>query len=398
MQNDQGSLDQKILALNGLGYNTPEELSVANAHRLRSFVSLRNDYISGAQGYIDISVGTDLIDGKASWLQFEVAVANEAASLSDNGVMGLFRQTVVRARSGQELSRFSYANLYNHDSMPFECQAGTMNCLASGMGTNTTFPQNTWTKVAIPLPWLNPFFSGSRLIPTQCIGTLRLEFLLANKAEAMFSAGGTHDFAVRNVEILVDTYSLADSALRSLSMVAAQSGLAYSWSDVHTTLATSDGQHATMVSLKSASRATGAHVHIVETADFIDAQKDSMVNETYDVSQYQFSLGSMYMPAAPITHIVSAFYNALNGFDSLKHCREFSADITYNKFVERYGIPTVTLERSSVLQANGMATSSSRPLIADIYFANAKQRSLFLFLRYQRVLLCLSDSNLVLKE
>jgi hypothetical protein len=62
-------LDQQILGLNGLAYPASEELSLANAHRLRYFPALRDNYAGGTSGYVDISVGSDLIAGCASWLE-----------------------------------------------------------------------------------------------------------------------------------------------------------------------------------------------------------------------------------------------------------------------------------------------------------------------------------------
>jgi hypothetical protein len=94
-------LDQQILALNGLNYPASEELSLANAHRLRFFPSLRDAYSAGVSGYVDISVGSDLIAGKASWLEFDIAISGGDAVLAENGAMAVFRETVVRARSGQ---------------------------------------------------------------------------------------------------------------------------------------------------------------------------------------------------------------------------------------------------------------------------------------------------------
>jgi hypothetical protein len=43
-------LDQQILALNGLNYPASEELSLANAHRLRYFPALRDAYAAGTSG------------------------------------------------------------------------------------------------------------------------------------------------------------------------------------------------------------------------------------------------------------------------------------------------------------------------------------------------------------
>jgi hypothetical protein len=184
-------------------------------------------------------------------------------------------------------------------------------------------------------------------------------------------------------------------------MIASNTGLAYEWGSTHTTVNTSNGSAATFVSLKSASRALGASLHISKTADLTAGASDSMANEPFAVQQSQFSIGSSYLPVRPITTVPSHFLNTLYASDSLQHCREFAPQLSISDFVSAYGTVNCTLERSSVLQANGQATSSSRPLIVNVSWNTELEdnsRTTFLFLKYQRLLLAYSDSNLVLKE
>jgi hypothetical protein len=389
-------LDQQILALNGLNYPASEELSLANAHRLRYFPALRDAYAGGSSGYIDVSVGSDLIAGKASWVEFDILVEGGDATLPQNGGMCVLRETVIRARSGQELDRYQFANIHNSDSMPIECTYGTQETVATAMRGGESIADGQTISVCVPLAWVNPFFSSSRLIPTQSIGTIRVEMLFAPAVEAMIGADVT--YSVRNLNVVVDTFSLSDAALRSLQMIASQSGLAYEWTSVHTTVNTSNGSSGNFVSLKSASRALGATMHITETARLTDGPSNSLLNEPFEVKQSQFSLGSQYLPVRPITSVPSHFLNLLYSYDSLQHCREFAPQLDFDGFVARYGMIACSLERSSVLQANGQSTSSSRPLIAEVTWDSPKNRTNFMFLRYQRLLLCYSDSNLVLKE
>jgi hypothetical protein len=389
-------LDHQILGLNGLSYPASEELSLANAHRLRYFPALRDNYAGGTSGYVDISVGSDLIAGSASWLEFDIAVTGGDAVLPPNGAMAIFRETIVRARSGQELDRYQHANLHNHDAMPVACTYGTHQTVATAMGAGVTIGNNQALSVCVPLSWLNPFFASSRRIPTQAIGTLRLELLLAPAVEGLIASDV--NYQIQNVNVVADTFSLSDAALRSLNMIAANSGLAYEWESVHTTVNTSNGTSANFVSLKSESRALGTTLHIAETSRLTSDHTDSMANEPFEVKQSQWSLGSQYLPVRPITSIPGHYYTLLYSFDSLQHCREVAPQLSMAEFVESHGMVAATLERSSVLQANGQATSSSRPLLADVTWETAAQRTTFMFLRYQRLLLCYSDSNLALKE
>jgi hypothetical protein len=397
-------LDKQIRSHNGLSYPASEELSLANAHRLRYFPALRDSYAAGTSGYVDISVGSDLICGPSSWIEFGIAIAGAegaTATLPENGAMAVFRETIARARSGQELDRYQYANICNYDSMPLECTYGTAQTVSTAMGPGKTIvavtPQSgAPLTVCVPLAWVNPFFSSSRLIPTQSIGTIRLEMLFAPAVEALIGEGVS--YFIQNLNVVVDTFSLSDAALRSLSMIAANSGLAYEWPSMHCTVNTSNGSAATFVSLKSASRALSCSMHISRTADLTDPAVESVANETFQVAQSQFSLGSQYLPVRPITTEPSHYLNVLAAADSLQHCREFAPQLSLESFLADHGTIGCTLERSSVLQSNGQATSSSRPLIAEVLWKDAEQRTTFMFLKYQRLLLCYSDSNLVLKE
>jgi hypothetical protein len=388
-------LDEQILALNGLNYPQSEELSLANAHRLRSFPALRDAYSAGTSAYVDISCGSDMIAPRASWLEFDIFIEGANATLPTNGGMAIFRETIVRARSGQELDRYQFANIHNNGAMPVECQYGTQQTVATAMQGGAAIVDGQTVSVAIPLQWVNPFFSSSRLIPSS-LGTIRLEMLFAPAVEALIGVGATYQ--VRNLNVVVDTFSLSDAALRSLQMIASQSGLAYEWQSLATTVSTANGTSGNFISLKSASRALQGTLHICETARLTDAASNSLFNEPFEVTQSQWSLGSQYLPTKPLSTAPSHYLNLLYSFDSLQHCREFSPQLDLEGFIARYGMLACNLERSSVLQNNGQSTSSSRPLIVTCNFENPKNRTTFLFLRYSRVALIFSDGNTVLKE
>jgi hypothetical protein len=311
--------------------------------------------------------------------------------------MAVFRETVVRARSGQELDRYQHANMHCADQLPIECTFGTAFTVQTAMRGGEAVADGNVISVCVPLAFVNPFFSSSRLIPTQSIGTIRLEMQFAPAIEALISANGA-TYSIRNLNVVCDCFSLSDAALRSLQMIASQSGLAYEWTSSHATVNTSNGTSANFVSLKSASRALGATLHIAETARLTDATVDSMHNQPFEVLLSQWSLGSSYLPVRAISSIPSHYLNLLYSYDSLQHCREFAPQLSLADFVATKGITAATLERSNVLSSNGSATSSSRPLITEITWANAVDRTCIIFLRYQRLLLCYSDSNLVLKE
>jgi hypothetical protein len=395
-------LDKQILALNGLSYQPSEELSLCSSHRIRHFPCLSQVTEQSQSFYVDVSVGSDLISPMNSWLSFDLQIATADGTpveLPSNGVLSLFRELIVRSRSGMELDRIRNLNIFTHDFNVLEYQYGINETIGSAMFQGAQLANNSVTRVAIPMSWLCPLFRSDKLLPTSQIGNLRFEFLLDTAATALITtADTTANFNIRNVEISVDTFSLADSALRSLQMMASESGLAYEWESISTTVSKSSGNAANLVSLKSASRALGTFVHISTTADLTNQNANSMANQAYDVESSQFSLGSAYFPVKPIQSSVENYLNTLYSCDSLGHPREYAPQLSFAEYKSQYGVIASTLERSNTLQANGSAVSASRPLVCQVQWNDPGERTTFLFLRYQRLLLAYSDSNVLIKE
>jgi hypothetical protein len=88
--------------------------------------------------------------------------------------------------------------------MAVNCTYGTSQTVATVMGGGASITANTILPVCIPLAWVNPFFSSSRLIPTQSIGTIRLEMLFAPAVEALIGAGASYQ--IQKINVVVDTY------------------------------------------------------------------------------------------------------------------------------------------------------------------------------------------------
>lgn len=399
---DNGDLDMQLLALNGLSYAPPSELSLASAHRLRSFPALRASYQGGTSGYCDVTVGSDQIATNNSFLEFKITATSangSACTLPTLGALSVFRETIVRDRAGAELDRSQHHNVFMNDQLKTTTANGTMATKGSAMGPGATLTSGVAQTVCIPLAWINPMFSSQKLLPTSVIGSLRIEFILANAVEAILcNAATTCTYEVSDMNFWIDTYSLADSALRSLQMIASNSGLAYSWVSSHATVNTSDGTYANFVSLKSASRALCASLHIAESDEIVKVDVDGLLSETWDVTSSQWSLGSMYMPVRRLDSAQSHYYNTLYSQDAFGHDSEFACELTYAQWLANYGTVNTTLERSGVLDAQGSATSSSRPLICDINWANSVDRTTILFLQYQKVALAFSNGSTVVKE
>ncbi len=398
-------VDDSLIALNNLAYKKIPELSVVNQRHLRRFVALRQAYGSGEVCYVDIAPGSEYWDPKNSFLKFNVAVSGGQCNPGTGSIASnILRTVVVRSRSGLELDRIERPNIYIRDSTEFECQRGWKSSVGSSMGWGAAniFDDGDVKTVCIPLSMVSPFFASNSYIPS-VMGVLRLEITLERASTAFVATDAAPDYEVQDLSVHCDAYQLSDSVQRRLQVLASQSGLAYSWPSVHTTLASIASSSYTFVALKTASRALGAFCHCSTPDIETNPGIDSMINTDLasgqgEINRFQYVLGSIYLPAEPIVDASEAFVNANYSFNALKHCKEFSNDVSLATYVESYGVPSVTLERSTVLQQNGQSTSSSRPLLLNIEFANGTARNLTLFMQYLRMAIVFSDSNVVVRE
>jgi hypothetical protein len=177
-----------LLSLNGLTFSQPSELSLASAHRLRVFPALRQSYDSGSSGYVDLTVGSDLVDTQNSGEFVLTATSSDGSvmSLPDNGALSVFRETIVRDRAGSELDRSQFHNIMIRDHLKTNCTFGTAQTMGSVTAPNLEMKSAEKNIVCVPLSWVNPFFSSPKLLPTNIIGSLRWEFILSSNRGSDF--------------------------------------------------------------------------------------------------------------------------------------------------------------------------------------------------------------------
>lgn len=156
-----------LLSLNGLAYRKPYPLALASRTQWRNFRALRNGYGQGDTIIVDVTPGATYLDPAVSYLAFNVVVTGAGAQLGESGGPTFFRESIVRSRTGVELSRSISQDLSRFHMQNFKVSSDYYDSVGAPMGIATTLPTGVdGTNIAIPLSDINPFFTCGSLIPS----------------------------------------------------------------------------------------------------------------------------------------------------------------------------------------------------------------------------------------
>ena len=348
------------------------------------------------------------IDPSVSYLSFKVRTIGAAGAVvvgtmrTANGISFL-RETIVRSRTGVELSRSVGHDLSRFHIQNYRVDQGYYSTVGAAMHNasdagRVDIASGADTHFCIPLSDVNPFFSTSTLLPSD-LGQLRVEINL-NPFGTVFGAGAPVGYIVSDVRVMCKVYELSDTALKRLTFIASQTGLTIPFTDCHQSIVPCPNSSINAVSLKSASRGLVAFACIVDTAHRNDVTQDSGKLRTYGENDwFQFSLGSAFVTSEPIRGIEEAHIQANDAFGLWGRANDnVSNMIRRQDFAGGYGVMSCNLERSAVLQYNGSAVSSSRPLLLQAQVTALATSECHLFLNYLRLCVVFSDSNIVLLE
>lgn len=394
-----------MLAMNALTYKKPFPLAVASSTQWRVFRALRGDFAAGTTAFIDIAPGASFFDPAVSFLSFNVTIAHPTDQIANaSGTwLGTINESVVRARTGLEASRSTVhgygQNLYERYSYSSTYAA----TVGSGAGNNIPIVDTRQVQgyqVVIPLSSVNPFFTTPTLIPSQ-MGQLRLEITWAPAVEFLQWPGTPPVVIFNDLQVQVKTYDLADTALKRLSFIASQTGLVLPYVDRYLTRAELGVNSINTNSLKAASR--GLYAFSAAGPTRSDPGVDNMSTSDYNgVDYFQYSLGSQFITAEPVVGPERGLIQANHAFGLWGRAKDnISNSIAAANFtglgVTPYAVMACNLERSQVLAYNGMAVSSSRPLLL-LGSTQAAAPKLYFYLCYLRLLYVFSDSNIAIKE
>lgn len=412
--NDMGvssETNDALLSLNALTYRKTYPLAVASSTQWRVFRALRSGYTQGDTIIVDVTPGAAFFDPAVSYLQFEFANTGGGAADLDAEIgfyPGLLSEVVVRARSGLEISRSTSHGLGQTLTAQYTYSTNYMLTIGSTYGTLDAYElkANATQVVCIPLPDVSPFFGTPTLIPSQ-LGQIRLEITIAPFIEMFTQNNNFGALSINNVQVWTKCYDLADTALKRLSFIASQTGLVLPYVDRYLTRSIPVGGVINTNSLKAASRAISAFVCPMRdravSRDGTNGMSNLATFPWFPTNTFQFSLGSQFLTAEPVRGVEPGMVQANHAFGMWGRAKDgVNNNVTSLQFlggnaVRGCAIMACNLERSHVLQLNGMAVSSSRPLLVTGQMA-ANPTSLFYYLNFLRLLYVFSDSNCSIKE
>jgi hypothetical protein len=256
----------------------------------------------------------------------------------------------------------------------------------------------TPTRFCIPLSKICGLCNTSVLIPSALAGGLRFEIKLSDLATA-FQAGATlpTNYELTNVNMMLDSYQLADSIQKRLMAESAATGLEFfyeTWDRTRHNIASSNKANVTV--RKAVSRALSAYAKTRLTADVSDLAKDSMASEENKVNGMFWRLGSLNFPNQRLTAQEEQYFYAQYAMGKWQHPHKNNS-VSLADFKGNEGIVAVTLERSSVLSLSGLPVNNSRTLQVELDYSTSQSRDIDVFMNYLQ-LARVFPNNVLVKE
>lgn len=333
-------------------------------------------------------------------------------------VLNLFDRIVVTSRSGVELQRIEDFNRLHalHTTIrksklwkrtvgsqiqtpPFDFFFKNLSAThASGDSLktrNSAITNSAKVHYSIPMECFMGLFDTKQLCPSMIASGLRIEFYLTNFANAIticipvqtmgvacapiedttvVTNGATPPtFKIKDLQILTDTVTLNDAAIKQLNMTSAQNGLEYVYNGHFTQRYIAVDDAVEIQCSKAVSRAlfvSAVHYMPVKPwKEFNMVGRKPYLETTGPLwTQHQWRLGSQYFPHQRIetntwNDYSKVYYNILYATDTLNKNMQIDYDYKRDVLNSSAPLPVVaTFERSNLLRFSGVPINNSRTL------------------------------------
>lgn len=411
------------MLVNNLVYRQPSALSLATARAYMRHFPQVQQYSAGQTMVFDLTSGSNFVDPANSYLTFKVqlvtADALVAANFGSGSAMNLIRQVTIRSRSGTELDRVELANFWSRNyylntlSNEYLQRSGPVEGWGSnrdGASDAATVSSATASRFCLPLSRLSHLFKpqqkGQKLPPALMSG-LHIEIIWEDPRTALYLkaglAGDVAGYTVSNIAIVTDSISMTDDVQRTINMESAQSGLEICYDRVFTTqTALNTGATSANISIRKAvSQCLMAYTQVIDKTKIFDITADSFKSITFDATQWQYRLGSLYFPKEAYTSsglpadAGESFINQLQVFNKLKHTDSESSVSLYD-FQTKANLLAAAFERDAELELSALPVNNSRTVELDVQFydvtAGSSTRQLLTFVSYVGVARCFIDN------
>lgn len=230
-----------------LDYKLPPKVGVV-CERLHKKYKFHNDnYTPGQTMKLKLTTGSYFIDMSNSWMSFDVNVTTSTGgtpnanpiTFGSGSVLNIFRNSLVLAKSGKELSRHDMMNVANRLRVIWENDRNyghgigrVMGCMnsqltsssAGNVTTNSVFGRpfafnGTWTYgFGVPMKYISRLFDTNKLLPPVLADCMRLELQLESFATAFarVTASDGASYSVKNVFVHLACVKLADAVEKAV--------------------------------------------------------------------------------------------------------------------------------------------------------------------------------------
>jgi len=409
-QSQPDGLADSLIRVNGLSYRMPSNMSVVVSRNMKRSYANLDSYQSGGKIIITWNSGSEYVNGMNSYLTFDAQCTVSDSTLGSGSALNFIDSVTVNSLQGSEVDRVEGVAAYARDNDRWTFSQDYLNNVGSVMGYGSTeggtipteakVPFADTKRFCIPLSKLCGLCNTSVLIPSMLAGGLRFDIKLADFSKALKNTlGTTTGYTLTNVNMMLDSYQLADSIQKRLMAEASATGLEFFYETWDRTRHNISGNKANITVRKAVSRALSAYAKTRDTDSVESFTVDSMASEVNKVNSMFWRLGSLNFPNQRLTSLVEQYYYAQYSMNKFLHPHKNNSVSLADFTTGTEGIAAVTLERSSVLSLSGLPVNNSRTLQLELSYdvGGAANRDIDVFMTYLQ-LARVFPSNVLIKE
>jgi hypothetical protein len=384
MSNQNQKLQQAVASLDKFSYSGTSSKKAIQERRRATFVAQSQNYTEGMTVQIDIASTHDYMYGPNSMLCFDLTLA--AAIGADFPIISTYEHSSLSALFDEFKLTAKSVELEHQrglDSLVFikdhyACSKAYLESTGTMQGYDRKANMDaTVFNVCIPLHHISGFFSQDKYLPLPQMGQMQLELHVNSIAKAFTGApAGALPTAmtISRPRIIADLYRVNDGLLESGRMTAAKGQIMLTYdSYFYNYAAINAGQNQIEVK-KAVSKAMSviSRVHDVRGATSVDEYRlESQKSKVWDVSSWQYVLGSASYPLRPITNAAESYAIGLDSFGLLDNCLRVPS-VNLDRFKSGIGIMAVDLEKDvSEPEASAVSTKENARVSLELTVVGA---------------------------
>jgi hypothetical protein len=387
------------LKANNLVYNIPASSTNALTRQYRQSYFDQRNYASQRTARCVLNTGSNFINCFNSSLVIKLKVVSDGSnvSLGNGSIYNLIKNVRIFSKSGVELCNILNANLNRvvEDQMTkSEEWFDTIGDLMGYSGANHEIDDASVREYVIPLSLLAPVFSpmGKQQMPPQLASGLIVELDLESPNVAFVRTGGTTaDYTVEDIYFNLDSTTMNDNTVGTITDIASKSLLQWAYVDVYNSRITQNSGNSILSTSINRSVSFADHITalIQNQSRTTSATEDSFVVPYSEApSSYQYTLGSIQLPSnQEVGGEVQTRFQALSTYSKLQEEDNIVSRINGLQF-QSMAPKTTSFSRNQLISLSQIAISSARSLRLEVNYDAAPVSSQVcnVYLHYVKIL------------